>query len=325
MPKLSVFERIARACYEHTPCLLVAYNLGPLVVGFVGGLFGALLPLLALEIVSPGAGKEAMVVLANAAAGASAGIAAATARRPALVRVRELVIHQPSETRILLALAAENKSSVGVRELIVSLDSLETETTLYHMWWSKSGATDNIFIETSGACCKCPGCRIEAREQLEYKRASTRMGAPTGEMIAGGVKPVRIPPGGVAEIPFVELEAIDFSSCELWEDCSPYEKCLELGSLIASKRVWLLVRLLAGPRETIATYLAPLSGTSLNTIITISGDPVPRVKEEAQVSIKASIRGRLVLVEISTPRRSVERYVRPLKCIPHPGGIRLKP
>ncbi|WP_048191832.1 hypothetical protein [Pyrolobus fumarii] len=280
-------KRLWRACLSFTPCMVIVYNLGPLIVGFMGGLAGALLPLLVVEAAAPDAVKHAMTVLANAAAGASAGIAAATARRPARVVIRGLEALRVGASSIRVEALAVNESNVTSRDVTVYTSGFKFEGFNWVLTAIEERGVNNLFlVDIEGEeCCICPGCSLEGVELGRY-RVKTIVRAPTHGLRVRGVRATTMPPRSLLEAPLVEVEVMDLRGCDAWLDCSTVRRC-GFRDILESVDSIVLARVLSGG-EALAILAAPVDTAwmgSIRLVVEVTGDPVPSDQVEVDVYV----------------------------------------
>ncbi len=234
-------RRLRKLCYRFSPCTLLAFNTGPLIIGFFGGLVGALIPLFVAEALSPQGGRYAITVLANMAAGVTAGIAAAAAKRPARVAVRGLDVYRVGAGVARLEVMAVNESSVTARDVSLYVSGFEWEGFPWMLTVvEEAGAPSIYLVGVNGEeCCVCPGCRVEG-VSLDLYRGKTSARSPRFGLRVRGVTASTMPPRSMLEAPLLELEVVDVSECA-WSDCSSLRGC-PLGEM----RELVVARVLSG-------------------------------------------------------------------------------
>ncbi len=318
-PRLT--RRLWRLCIRFSPCAVIAYNLAPLIVGFMGGFAGAFLPLLAVEAAAPRLVQHAMVVLANMAAGASAGVAAAAAKRPARVAVMGLDVVRVGDS-VRVDVLAVNESSVVARDVTLYTSGFRVEGFEVALATLPEGIV--IVGEGGEKCCMCRACRIEGLPEEAY-RVKTVARAPGEGVRVRGVHASLMPPRSILEAPVYQVELIDLSAClEELGDCSGLRRC---GAPARPRgEVLLAARILSGG-ETLVALAAPVRDaheTLVELSVEVAGDPVPQVTEEVAVrtAVERLEGGEwLVTVEAAVEGERVERWynVKPYKCQPpHP-------
>ncbi len=314
---MGLLERFSRLCLRFTPCAIVAYNAAPLIVGFMGGLAGAFLPLLAVEAAAPRYVQHAMVVLANIAAGAAAGIAAAAAKRPARVLVRGLDVVRVGDS-VRVDVVAVNESSVAARDVTLYVTSFGFEGLELSLASLPEGL---VLVSRDGSkCCLCSGCVVEGVSPEAY-RVKTVARAPGQGVRVRGVHASLMPPRSILEAPVLQAELVDMTGCSgVLEDCSSIRRC---GGEARVEGELLVVRVLSGG-ETIAVLASSVSETGEALVglrVEAAGDPVPRLAEDVAVRVSVErVDGEwLVSVEASLGGGpAVRRWftLRPYTCKP---------
>ncbi len=253
--------------------MALAFNLGPLFLGFFGGIVGALIPLFVAEALSPEGGRYAITVLANMAAGVTAGIAAAAAKRPARVKVRGFEIYRVNPGVARVEVLAVNESSVTARDATLYVTGFESEGFRWLLTLIPEHGRPSLYLVglDGETCCVCPGCSIWGVSPRLYM-SKTGARSPRFGLRVRGVSASTMPPRSILEAPLVELEVVDVGGCE-WLDCSTLRRCdvKSLGMLVVA-------RVMSGG-QVLAVLASPVDGGSwegaVEARLEISGDPVP--------------------------------------------------
>ncbi len=301
-------------CIRFYPCLLVAYNFGPLFVAFVGGVFGAFLPLLLVSTVSVSLVKYSMTVLANAAAGAAAGIAAAAARRPARILISGLDVVRASKYTVRVEVVAVNDSSVTARDvsLYVSNYSYESMEFVLSSWRIGSEYYPLLLDKNGTSCCRLQ-CRLPPEIISGYSSRAVLSQRAKGVRVRG-VAAASMPPRSMLEAPILEIEVLNVGEAE-WLDCSSIRRCDVKGV----ERL-VVVKIVSGG-ETLASLAAPLDDSwrgFFHVTMEVAGDPVPNIKYEVDVETNVWVEGGEVYAKIivASGKVVVERvfHVEPIIC-----------
>ena len=283
----SLKRRLRKLCYRSWPCLALAFNLGPLFLGFFGGLVGALIPLFVAEALSPEGGRYAITVLANMAAGVTAGIAAAAAKRPARIVIRGFDVYRVNPGVARVEVLAVNESSVTARDASLYVTGFETQGFRWLLTLIPEHGKPTLYLVglDGETCCMCPGCMVwGVSPHLYMSKAGAR--SPRFGLRVRGVSASTMPPRSLLEAPLVELEVVDARGCE-WRDCSSLRRCgaLRIETLVVA-------RVMSGG-QVLAVMAAPLEGGAWEGMVEarleVSGDPVPYDDYFATVAASVSL------------------------------------